>query len=71
MAESDEEIGDLFQEPADFYQKEKPHTFFDYQLQSGNKLHLRLIGSSPLWVSLLCRVGHRDRIKGFAYTHFK
>jgi hypothetical protein len=46
----DEELGGMFQEPSDFYQKEKPQTYFNYQLQSGKELHLRLIGSSPLWV---------------------
>jgi len=41
---------DLFQEPADFYQPERPPTFTTYTLQNGQRLTLRLVGHSPLWV---------------------
>lgn len=41
---------DVFQEPADYYQPDKPHTFVQYTLQSGSTLSLRLLGQSPLWV---------------------
>ncbi|EXJ90713.1 hypothetical protein A1O1_03817 [Capronia coronata CBS 617.96] len=48
---------DLFQEPADFYQPEKPATFTKYTLQSGQVLSLRLVGHSPLWGHLLWNAG--------------
>lgn len=41
---------DLFQEPTDFYQPEKPPTFVSYTLRNGQALRLRLVGHSPLWV---------------------
>lgn len=54
MDRSDEEDDpvslDLFQEPADFYQPEKPATFTTYTLQNGQTISLRLVGHSPLWV---------------------
>ena len=42
--------GNLFNEPDDYYQPEQPATFVDHTLQSGQKLHLRLVGHNPLWV---------------------
>ena len=41
---------DLFQEPDDFYEPEKPPTFIQYTLSDGRQLELRLVGHSPLWV---------------------
>jgi EEF1A N-terminal glycine/lysine methyltransferase len=41
---------DLFQEPADYLQKEKPSTVDYYTMRSGCLMELRLIGHSPLWV---------------------
>jgi EEF1A N-terminal glycine/lysine methyltransferase len=41
---------DLFQEPADYLQKEKPSTVDHYSMRSGRQMELRLIGHSPLWV---------------------
>jgi nicotinamide N-methyltransferase len=54
MTQSDDEDGapslDLFQEPAEFYQPEKPATFTTYTLKNAQDLSLRLVGHSPLWV---------------------
>ena len=40
----------LFQEPNDYFQPEKPYTYADYTLRSGQTLRLRLVGHNPLWV---------------------
>ena len=40
----------IFQEPDNYFQPEKPYTYTDYALLSGQKLHVRLIGHNPLWV---------------------
>lgn len=40
----------IFQEPDNYFQPEKPYTYTDYTLLSGQKLHVRLIGHNPLWV---------------------
>ena len=50
MAESDEEALDLFQEPDDYYQKEKAPTQVQHQTLNGEILTLRLVGQNPLWV---------------------
>jgi hypothetical protein len=51
---------DLFAEPEDWKPKEKPCTFQTYSLEKKNEhgvvtgtkeIKLRLVGSSPLWVS--------------------
>jgi EEF1A N-terminal glycine/lysine methyltransferase len=41
---------DLFDEPHDYYLPEKPPTFVQHTLLSGQELQLRLVGHSPLWV---------------------
>ena len=43
---------DLFQEPEGYYQNERPPTFTEYTLLSGETLRLRLVGHNPLWVPL-------------------
>ena len=40
----------LFREPNDYFQPEKPCTYADYILRSGQTLRLRLVGHNPLWV---------------------
>ena len=40
----------LFQEPNDYFQPEKPCTYAEYTLRSGQTLRLRLVGHNPLWV---------------------
>jgi nicotinamide N-methyltransferase len=40
----------LFNEPDDYYPPEKPATFVEHTVQSGQKLRLRLVGHNPLWV---------------------
>ena len=45
-----EELGDLFQEPNDYYMPEKPATFAAHTLLSGETMRLRLVGHNPLWV---------------------
>ncbi|EXJ54182.1 hypothetical protein A1O7_09519 [Cladophialophora yegresii CBS 114405] len=61
MAHSDDDEAsaslDIFREPADFFQPEKPPTFVSYTLQDGNELRLRLVGHSPLWGHLLWNAG--------------
>lgn len=56
MSTDDEDVendSNLFKEPDDFYQQEKPPTFVDYTLTDGRKLWLRLVGHNPLWVCYL------------------
>ncbi|KAF2834233.1 hypothetical protein M501DRAFT_1001389 [Patellaria atrata CBS 101060] len=48
---------DLFQEPSDYYEPEKPATFAAHQLLSGDEVSIRLIGHSPLWGHLLWNAG--------------
>jgi len=45
-----EDFQGLFEEPKDFFTKEKENTFENYSLQSGQELRLRLVGHNPLWV---------------------
>ena len=48
---SDSDVAvDIFQEPLDYFQPEKEHTFVEYPLKNSQKLSLRLVGQSPLWV---------------------
>ena len=41
---------DIFQEPEGFREPEKPATYTEYTMLSGETLRLRLVGHSPLWV---------------------
>jgi nicotinamide N-methyltransferase len=50
MSDLENETGDIFQEPADFYQPEKEATFEKHTLLSGEELTVRLVGHNPLWV---------------------
>lgn len=52
QSEGDDDVTslDIFQEPEDFYQPEKPATFTTYTLRTGQAINLRLVGHSPLWV---------------------
>ena len=48
---SDSDVAvNIFQEPSDYFQPEKGHTFVEYTLKNSQKLSLRLVGQSPLWV---------------------
>lgn len=49
---SDEDVNDaaLFQEPEGYFQPEKPATYTEHTLLSGQTLRLRLVGHNPLWV---------------------
>ena len=40
----------IFQEPEGYFQPEKPATFAEHTLLSGQVLRLRLVGFNPLWV---------------------
>ena len=42
--------GDLFKEPEGYFQPDKPATYAEHTLRSGQKLKLRLVGHNPLWV---------------------
>ena len=52
MASETEEtdLNDLFVEPENYYQEDKPPTFVTHKLRSGEELELRLVGQNPLWV---------------------
>lgn len=41
---------DIFQEPEGFRQEEKPASFAEHTLSSGEVLKVRLVGFNPLWV---------------------
>jgi nicotinamide N-methyltransferase len=43
-------FGDLFQDPEGFFQPDKPPTFAEHQMRSGQTLKLRLVGDHPLYV---------------------
>ncbi|MCJ1243236.1 nicotinamide n-methyltransferase [Trapelia coarctata] len=47
----------LFQEPEGYFQSEKPPSFAEQTLFSGEQLQLRLVGHSPLWGHLLWNAG--------------
>lgn len=51
-SDQDSDAVDLFQEPDDFYQPEKPASFTKYTLKDGQVISLRLVGHSPLWVRI-------------------
>lgn len=56
------ELGDMFVEPADFYQADLTPTFINYERQDPPsdepaELTLRLVGKSPLWGHLLWNAG--------------
>ncbi|KAF2087267.1 hypothetical protein K490DRAFT_42326 [Saccharata proteae CBS 121410] len=40
---------DLFQEPADYFEPEKPATFATHRLANGEEVTVRLVGFNPLW----------------------
>lgn len=44
------EAGDLFKEPADFYEPEKKPTVVHHRTLQGQELTLHLVGHNPLWV---------------------
>ena len=47
----DDATFDLFEEPKDYYPPPKQPTEAHYRTVAGQDLALRLVGSSPLWVS--------------------
>ena len=53
LSTEEDDLNDLFQEPEGYYQDEKAPTFDLYTLRSGQRVKLRLIGHSPLWVRSL------------------
>lgn len=56
MTSSDEEDVNnaaLFQEPEGYFQPERPATYTEHTLLSGQTLRLRLVGHNPLWVRAL------------------
>ncbi|MCJ1483178.1 nicotinamide n-methyltransferase [Schaereria dolodes] len=59
MASDDEGLADvdIFQEPKDYFQSEKPPTYVEHTLLSGETLKLRLVGHNPLWGHLLWNGG--------------
>ena len=40
----------MFEEPNDYFEPEKPATYTEHTLLSGQILRLRLVGHNPLWV---------------------
>jgi len=59
MSSSDDESDafNLFTEPKDFYQPEKPATYTSYTTKQGIEVPLRLVGHNPLWGHLLWNAG--------------
>lgn len=58
---SDENEGlaiELFQEPIGYYELEKPASYIDYTLTTGQTFHLRLVGHNPLWVQTITLAHH-------------
>jgi len=53
MSDDGGEVGDLFQEPTDYYEEPKPATYFDHTFANGKSLKLRLVGQNPLWVCIV------------------
>lgn len=56
MTSSDDEVVNtaaLFQEPEGYFQAERPATYTEHTLLSGQTLRLRLVGHNPLWVRAL------------------
>ena len=58
---SDEDEVDIFKEPDDYYEAEKPPTFVKHQTSDGKTLTLRLVGHNPLWVSFALLTGKGSR----------
>jgi nicotinamide N-methyltransferase len=52
MSELEEDTVYLFQDPEGWNPAEKQPTFAEHVLHSGEKLNLRLVGHSPLWVRI-------------------
>ncbi|KAF2169894.1 hypothetical protein M409DRAFT_64869 [Zasmidium cellare ATCC 36951] len=50
-------IGDLFQEPEGYFQKEKEPTQVQHRTLDGQTLTLHLVGQNPLWGHLLWQAG--------------
>lgn len=48
----DDELGagNLFADPEGFYPEDEQPTFSSYQMLSGQTIHVRLVGSHPLYV---------------------
>ncbi|KAJ5161303.1 hypothetical protein N7492_006695 [Penicillium capsulatum] len=57
MADDNFETGDLFQDPEGFYPEEKPATFAEHHMLSGQTVRVRLVGSHPLYANLLWNAG--------------
>ncbi|MCJ1383379.1 nicotinamide n-methyltransferase [Xylographa soralifera] len=58
-SEDGEDFADtaLFEEPNGYFRPEKPPSFAEHTLLSGEKLHMRLVGHNPLWGHLLWNGG--------------
>ena len=55
VSDSDEPVAldaALFHEPDGYYEPEKPPTYAEHTLLSGEVLKLRLVGHDPLWVKI-------------------
>ena len=54
--EDSEDFADsaLFQEPDGYFRPEKPPSFVEHTLLSGEKLYMRLVGHNSLWVRPAC-----------------
>jgi hypothetical protein len=77
MSDSEDEAGlNIFEEPPDYRQPEKPPTEASYQLKSGEAITVRLVGHNPLWVrhvssrrSLGCEQAFQDSGRLFLAAH--
>ncbi|KAI9767811.1 MAG: nicotinamide n-methyltransferase [Geoglossum simile] len=48
---------DIFREPDGYFAPDKPKTYAEHTLLSGDKVAVRLVGQSPLWGHLLWNAG--------------
>lgn len=72
VSEDDEPVAldaALFLEPEGYYEPEKPQTYAEHTLLSGEVLKLRLVGHNPLWVKITLpgqasETSQAKRIKG-------
>ena len=67
--EGEELDGDMFREPDDYFEPEKPASYTELTLRSGQKLRLRLVGHNPLWVPahmfyIFCPFVNVSRLQG-------
>jgi len=62
-SDEDDPLGNnMFQEPQGYREAERPATYAEHTLLSGETLRLRLVGHNPLWVSEALSYDYTQRI---------